>query len=486
MNRFSSRSSRGRNSQSGKSHRRAASASPAAPGAAALVLFFIAAIVLGGASADASLHTLVLQSLCLGFLAFALVRFRWHGAMAGDRPALWLVLFFLAVVLVQIVPLPESLWSALPGRTTMVAALGQLGLRSSWLPLSVDPQGTITSIQSILVIGAVVLLGGRSPEPPARQASVAICALAILSILLGAAQIRAGTDSALYLHSYTNWGLAVGFFANANHLANLLLISLPLAAVLVATARDKRLDLQLRAVILAGYSLCVAGGIYLTSSNAGLALWLPVTGASFLLLFPALRPSLAGWLGSALLVVSLVALAAWQTGLMPIVFRDNLADAPGSRLTMAHTTWAAIKAFWPVGSGLGTFDQVYPLFEDQAAVTAVYANHAHNDYLELVLELGAAGILFVIGCLAWWGVRTVAAWRASGPDAHWRRAASIVLGIVIVHSLVDYPLRTPAILAITTFFALVLATGREARAGEGAATPGSAREDQEAGGAVVP
>lgn len=481
----SSLSSRGTNGRSGKSRRRAARASPAAPGAAALVLFLIVATLLGGASADASLHTLVLQILCLAFLAYALLRFRWLGAAMGDQIALWLGLFFLGVVLVQIIPLPESLWSALPGRTLIAGGLELLGLRSSWLPLSVDPHGTITSIQAMLVAATVVLLAGRSPELPARQVSLAICGLAIVSVLVGAYQVRAGIDSAFYLHSFTNWGLAVGFFANANHLATLLLVSLPLAAVLVATTPDKRLTLAIRAAILAGYSLCVAGGIYLTSSNAGSAMWLPASGASFLLLFPGLRPSLAGWLGLALLAASLVALVALQTGLMPIVLSQNLSDVAGSRLTMAHTTWVAAKAFWPLGSGLGTFEQVYPLFEDPAAVTATYANHAHNDYLELVLELGAAGLLLVIGGLAWWGMRTVEAWRAAGRESIWHRAASIVLSIVLVHSLVDYPLRAPAILAITTFFALLLATAGQMR-GAKAATQPSDNDGHEAPGAAVP
>lgn len=463
-------SARSANDASGKSQTHAVRSPPGAPGATGLVLFIIVAALLGGASADASLHNLVLQIFCLLILAYSLLRFRWRGAVVGDQMTIWLVLFFVASVLVQTIPLPESIWSELPGRTPIAAGLDQLGLRSSWLPISVNPQGTVTAIQAILVAATVMLLAGRLPKLPARQVSLAICGLAVVSVLVGAYQVRAGSDSALYLHSFTNWGLAVGFFANANHLANLLLISLPLAAVLVATLPDKRLTLGVRAAILAGYSLCLAGGIYLTSSNAGLAMWLPATGASFLLLVPALRPSLAGALGAGLLTVALVGLVAWQTGLMPVALSENLSDAPGSRFSMAHTTWTAAKAFWPLGSGLGTFELVYPLFEDPAVVTATYANHAHNDYLELVLEFGAAGVLLVIGVLTWWGMRTVEAWRAPGPDAVWPRAASIVLAIVIVHSLVDYPLRTPAILAITTFFALVLATAARCAEPTAAAT----------------
>ena len=79
-------------------------------------------------------------------------------------------------------------------------------------------------------------------------------------------------------------------------------------------------------------------------------------------------------------------------------------------------------------------------------VTTEYVVHAHNDYAELALELGFAGVVLMLLFLAWWGAAVWRAWRTAeaGPFA---RAAAIASAAVLVHSLVDFPLRTAAISA---------------------------------------
>jgi hypothetical protein len=85
--------------------------------------------------------------------------------------------------------------------------------------------------------------------------------------------------------------------------------------------------------------------------------------------------------------------------------------------------------------------------------------HAHNDYAELALETGVPGILLIIAFLAWWARAAWHAWRYSdrGPYA---RAASIASAAILVHSIVDFPLRTAAIAAV---FAMCLALLAERR-----------------------
>jgi O-antigen ligase len=107
----------------------------------------------------------------------------------------------------------------------------------------------------------------------------------------------------------------------------------------------------------------------------------------------------------------------------------------------------------PLGSGLGSFLKVYRLYERPDAVTSEYVIHAHNDYAELTLELGVAGIILILLFLGWWGNRVWAVWK-EGEGGPFARAASIASGAVLVHSLVDFPLRTAAISAC---FAMCLA-----------------------------
>jgi O-antigen ligase len=111
------------------------------------------------------------------------------------------------------------------------------------------------------------------------------------------------------------------------------------------------------------------------------------------------------------------------------------------------TSGEALRDFMPWGSGLGTFRSVYQLYENPAQVTNTYVIHAHNDYVEVALELGLPGILLMIAFLAWWMRAVSKVWRR--PDSGvWARAASIASGVILIHSLVDFPLRTAAIGAV--------------------------------------
>ena len=91
-------------------------------------------------------------------------------------------------------------------------------------------------------------------------------------------------------------------------------------------------------------------------------------------------------------------------------------------------------------------------------------NHAHNDYLELILELGLPGAVLIAAFLAWWAVAAWRAWRY--PDAGpFARAASIATAALLAHSLVEFPLRTAALSACFAM-GLALLVERRPRATE--------------------
>jgi len=133
---------------------------------------------------------------------------------------------------------------------------------------------------------------------------------------------------------------------------------------------------------------------------------------------------------------------------------DPLADA---RIPFARTTIEAAQAYMPFGSGMGTFVPVYAMFEKPENLIAnTYANRAHNDVLELWLETGALG-LGLMGVFAiWFILRSLEIWRRAPfgvreIDQFLARAASLIVILLIAHSLVDYPLRTGAMMAIMAF-----------------------------------
>lgn len=157
-----------------------------------------------------------------------------------------------------------------------------------------------------------------------------------------------------------------------------------------------------------------------------------------------------------LVAVSLAVLFAAQYALFRVFERfgrDPLADL---RVLFAKNVLTAVHDFMPLGSGAGTFVPIYQLFERPVDLVRVYANRAHNDLLEWWLEAGVIGLVLMAAFAIWFAVTTFKIWRhapAGGEriDQTLARAATLVVGLLVIHSLVDYPLRTAAIQAIAAF-----------------------------------
>jgi hypothetical protein len=103
------------------------------------------------------------------------------------------------------------------------------------------------------------------------------------------------------------------------------------------------------------------------------------------------------------------------------------------------------------------------MFEKPEDVQAEsYVNRAHDDFLEVWLEAGVVGIALIATFVTWWGLRSVKLWRRSPPagareiDVSLARAATVVVGLLLAHSVIDYPLRTDAMMAILAFACALL------------------------------
>jgi len=272
----------------------------------------------------------------------------------------------------------------------------------------------------------------------------------LAAVLLGALQVGSSgaADSSWYMYGYTNTGVATGFFANGNHMATLLMISVPLLFALIADLRRKAKNQKSGSAVLlvAGAGILVLlVGIFLNGSLAVLLLGPGVVITSATMLLPQ-GTRLRGPL-TAVAVVSIAAILAVYLTPLNDKFAASNATSFDSRQTMWSTTIPAIKDNILLGSGVGSFQEVYPQYEDPAAVTDTFVNHAHNDYLEIALEAGIPGILLVLVFLLWWGSRAVSIWRSAAIDRY-ALAGSIASAAILVHSLVDYPLRTAALSAI--------------------------------------
>lgn len=446
-----------------------------APRALALPAYLAAAILLGGASAAGLIPNLLLQlgGAALFFLAF--LRPAHRRATPAERMLIWLGVAFVLIAAIQLIPLPASLWPGLAGRAAVARGFTLIGAPLPSLPLSLDPAATVASLLSVAVAAGMFVLVSRAEERSLAAFAVTLAVMAALSVVVGLIQLVNGENSPLYLYTSTNRGQPVGFFANSNHLATLVLTAMPFLAALVATVRARGEKVEGWAadtIILGALAVILLLGVVVDGSIAGLGLLLPTLIGCYLLVRQGRnRRLLLIGAGVTLLLVAIFVTAALNSPILAGYAQTSLAAGPTSRLGFYQHTIAAIGAYFPLGTGLGSFVSVFPAFENPQLVDSIFVNHAHNDYLEFVLELGLPGLVLILAFLAWWIWRALAIWR--DPDSGLlARAATISSAVILAHSLVDYPARTAAVLAV-----MVACCGIMARPGRIPPPPPSPEQD---------
>ena len=362
--------------------------------------------------------------------------------------SLWLFLAGLAgAVLAQLIPLPEALWAGLPGHAAIAERLRDLDLPRGPRPLNLVPDKGLNTLFALIVPTAMLATlsclrsGGEALLRPL------LVVLAIISALAGIFQ-AAGVigPSSLTNENIADYG---GIFANRNHQA--LFLSIGIAAALFwglergTDLRQPRFWYTFAAVITLGLS------ILLTGSRFGMVLGLTalVSGVAFGAVGSRDRRAHRGLAVLLSLTFAAALLAAavywgWANGFERLT---TLSAEDDIRFRAVRPVWRLIEAYFPFGSGFGSFDAVFRMAEPVDLLGDKYLNHAHNDFLEFLLEGGAAAACLLLIALIWIARKARAAFSDVGAsDA---RLGLIVLGLIALASVVDYPMRTPLMMAIT-------------------------------------
>lgn len=426
---------------------------------AAFVL--VTALVLGGG--QGTLGDSAVQVLALALIAVSLWRHVAEEAARLPRIA-WLALLPCALPLLQLLPLPESLWLQPDARQVLASELAavQVDTAQRW---SLVPLATERALAWLLPAVALFLSALQFDAGQRKTLGGVLVAMAAVNVVLGLAQLAGGTDSALRFYTITNPTEAVGFFANRNHLASLLVIALPFVVVGTARWLGQRDEWDPGTVLglLAGIGLLVLLilGIAIARSRAGLLLgMLALLGSLPIVLGLRRRRGTRRVLAVAVALGLTLVVQFALFGILQRLEKDPLEDARFQFLPVASAT---ADEHAPLGAGLGGFRRAFEA--EKVAPLAVYINRAHNDYIELWVDAGPMGLLAIAGALI---VLAVAIWRArrngSPGTVALATAAGLGISLVALHSLGDYPLRTTAMLAAAGLLAgVLLATPREIR-----------------------
>lgn len=321
-----------------------------------------------------------------------------------------------------------------------VAAPAVIAGLQSLFGLSAHPYATAGRLVEWLVYLAFFVLAVNVLEDVEirRRFHVGLIWLGASVCLLAIAQRISVPDLAYWLRPGPGAEI-FGPFADRHHLAIFIALLFP-ASLVWALRESKEQVLHL--------SMCgvMAAAMFLSESQVGLMVllieFLAVTGGQ---LWMARRSgsrrrkaklllSSAGLLAAALILMALVA------GRGPFVERlaaDRMATGM-SRSLVAESVWLMFGEKPWLGHGAGAFQQAFPAFAPYE--DGLEWNHAGNDPLEMTAELGIGAIL---AQLAIFGI-------VLGRPRSGRIWLSAVLPLFCVwlHSFVQYPLQTPAVVLL--------------------------------------
>ncbi len=422
------------------------------------------------------LALLALELLALAILAILVWKF--PRAMLTPRELLALSLL-LIIPLLYLIPLPAAVGHLLPGRELYRVSLSLLDLDGFPMRLSIVPLETQAAFLALL-LPVAVFLGTRSLDAN-RIFTLVLLLIGIAAgeAILGLMQFGAGKESGLYLGmDFTHFGSAVGTYTNRNHLAGLLEMVLPVTLGLFFYSMGREDHERTRswrrrvsffssmqghqAFIYAALALLLLVGAIFTRSRTGVAL--VMLGVLLVTFGFARRIGGDNVYGAAGTVVAFALGIGVVIGLAPVLDRfSELDPMEDLRWTMFSATIDGIGAFFPLGSGPGSYADVFPAFQS-VELGPWFVNYAHNDYLQWLFEgglLAALLILFLLGLyfFQWGKIWTRDIWSKF---RFVQIGAGIGLFLMLLHSLVDYNLHMPANMVYFAFLAGVFFSDADA------------------------
>ena len=428
-------------------------------------ILVVISFVLGGSTDLGALGTTIIELYSLQLLVFIVFIKSNVGNLSSKNSANRRYYFFwfcpVLFSLLQILPLPASMWTSLPGRSTLSDVYDLMSTTKPWYSISLLPRATrLTAFE--LLPTAAIFMATLQMNLVRRQTLVGLCLLlGITSCLLGLAQTVQGDASPLRFYEFSSVNHPVGFFANSNHFSALLYSSMVLNLFAITSLWPQRsksdkshkaaeTNFVLLAFAIASSFMLFATQI-LTTSRMGNALMIVGLIASFVAFLVSKKTATGNAAIWSITFVGLVLMGiAASFGLDKFSARIGQDLHNEARLLFTATTFKAALGYLPFGSGLGSFERVYALQETSQTVLSTVVNHAHNDYVEVFLEAGAFGVLWIGLFVIWWMRQTARIWRISqsstafvtSREAQLARTASIIVALLLIHSLVDYPLRT--------------------------------------------
>lgn len=375
---------------------------------------------------------------------------------------------FILLVTLQRLPLPSYLVASLSPAAvqTPTDLLGDAAAKPSAVALSAYPLATTHGLRMVM-LGAAVFFATVSvfqTAPQVRRLLTIVFGIGCAQAALALLQIFTRTDRLYWAFDAGGARLTSGSFINYSNFSQFMNLSIGagVALLLVRLLDEKRLGgpssdatrafggarLGDYGGLLLGLVVCVVAVFASLSRNGAISLAIAslVVGVA---LFARGDLRRRGWV---LAILPLAAFAVFLSFGFDALYDRFAAIKQSDQLANRwELTLGALRAWqaYPVwGAGLGTHAYIFPMFDE--SLSASFAEHADNDYAQLLEETGIVGAACVIAFLAIIGWQLVAVCRR-GRSAISAAAFGLALGLIAVaiHSASDFGQRVPAVFCLS-------------------------------------
>lgn len=424
----------------------------------------------GGGSRDDIQSLIILRPLAVLFGAYALTvmtRERWEGRLFP----LCIALSLAVLMILQLIPLPPDIWTELPGRKIFADTADLAGIEQPWRPLTLSPSRTLNSLYSLAVPITAIMLYLNLDRNHKTRTIPTIIILCTISALWATIQLVGSSRGPLYLYQVTNFGFGVGLFANRNHQSVMLAVTIIMLGWYAGTLRPNINRAAMKHYFGIAAILVFVPLIFVTGSRAGLLLMVPALVLASLFIYAGgyhsgrsqrrgrgdgkKKKLFAG--RRIILTTSVVAIAG--ISLLPILFSRSLAldrlfignGLEEFRVQLIPTLLIMIKDYAPWGSGFGSFEYVYKIYELPELLRPQYLNQAHNDWLQYPIEGGVPALLIAAVACIWFTARLwllVKNLKNLNRSKYRGLMCLAVMLFLLAASIGDYPLRVPSIIAV--------------------------------------
>lgn len=425
---------------------------------------------------------LALTLLVIVTVAATLGKLSWPKARADLVIPLFVWLLWLAWIALQVQPLGEAELSQLsPTAAGIHRAAGQVSGTVPLWSLSIAPARTLEALHLSVAYFSLYLCTLLLVQDSSRQRLVltALVMSGAFQALYGSVMTMTGLEWGFFAQKTAYLGVATGTFVNRNHFASYLYLTAAcgLALILADLGRGRHRQRKSLMGMMASFLegaftvkfrirlliIFIVIGLVLTRSRMGNATFFTTLfsiGFLYVLLKERRYLGRALLLFASMLIIDVYVVSSWF-GIDQVVERMTTVEGQDStqgRIEILEQAPLVLNQYWPIGSGLGTFANAYE--GSWHPPGSPYLDHAHNDYLEFMIEVGAPGVAILallIGVHLLHALRVIHARRRRLPVAVCTAMLMCVASLGL-HAFVEFNLQIPAI-AATFSVILALAAG---------------------------